>query len=219
MNTITQLTDAEKTAFTEEFLEKFLTYGFGTLPKREIEILIFHLLYHKSTLFKGQSNYDIANQLKITESRVKALKSEAGLKYEQIEHHEALEAIARLFFEYQTTRPVLEGEMIQFAMEDPVLRREFEHAVKKLGYFIDYSFNREIVRVKAAVFLEIFITNFSDIEGKFGEAVKASLKNEKEYQKIISKAVPLSQRIEMFLAKHPNKIALVTSILSIFSPI
>jgi len=219
MNTIKQLTEDEKIAFAEGFLNRFLAYGFGTLPKREIEILIFHLLYHRSHLFKDLSNYDIANQLKISERRVKSFKAEASLKYQQVEHLAALKDIARLFFEYHKAHPVMEGDMIQFVLEDPVLKREFEHAVKNLGYFVDYSFNKEIVKVKTEVFLEIFVTNFDSIEEKFIDTIKENAKNEKEYQKIISKTLPLNKRIEMFLANNQNKIALVSNILSLFNPL
>lgn len=218
MNTMKQLTEDEKIAFAEGFLNRFLAYGFGTLPKREIEILIFHLLYHRSHLFSDLSNYDIANQLKISESRVKSFKAEASLKYQQVEHLVALEEIARLFFEFHKTHPVLEGDMIQFVLEDPVLKREFEHAVKNLGYFVDYSFNKEIVKVRTEVFLEIFVTNFDSIEEKFIETVKENAENEKEYQKFIAKSRPLNERIEMFLANHTNKISLVSGILSMFNP-
>lgn len=213
------LTDREKINFAESFLERFLAYGFGTMPKREMEILIFHLLYHQAQVFERRSNYEIANILKISESKVKGLIAEASLKYQQIEHRAALQAIARLFFEYQTARPILEGDMVQFALEDPVLRREFEHAVKERGYFVDYSFNREIVKVKAAIFLEIFVANFDDVADRFVDTVREVTKSEKEYQRIVNKSLPVGQRIEQFLERHPNKIALVTGILSIFSPL
>ena len=219
MNEILTLQNSEKATFADEFLARFLAYGFGSMPKKDMEILIFHLLYHKSVFFNGKSNYEIANLLKITENKVKSLKTEACLKYQQIEHHEALKAIAQLFFEYQTTKPIVEGDFIQFVLEDPILRREFEHAAKELGYFVDFSFNREIINVKATVFLAIFVNNFKDVENKFVNAVKDVAKDDKEYGKTLSKTKSLNEKIESFLARHPNKISLVIGLLSIFNPV
>ena len=139
MSVLSKLSDAEKINFSEEFLTRFLSPGFGTMPKREIEILIFHLLLHKTDAFTGLSNYDVSNELKISESKVKSFKIEASLKYQQKVHQDALMEIARLFFEYNKTKPALEGDNVVFALEDPVLKREFEHAVKGLGYYLDHS--------------------------------------------------------------------------------
>ncbi len=35
---------SEKEKFAETFVEKYLTQGFGSLPKSEIDLLVFHLL-------------------------------------------------------------------------------------------------------------------------------------------------------------------------------
>ena len=213
------LSDDEKIQFSEEFLNLFLALGFGSMPKREIEILIFHLLYHKTKIFVNQSNYDIANELKISESKIKSFKAEASLKYQQMEHQEALQEIAKLFFEFNNTKTAFDGDIIQFALEDPVLKREFEHAVKELGYFVDYSFNREIVKVKARIFLEIFIQNFGQAETKYQEILKAYYRDEREYQKLITKAQTVDKQLEQFLGEHKNIAEVVVSIISMVTPI
>ena len=218
MSVISKLSDAEKKRFSEEFLSRFLSPGFGTMPKREIEILIFHLLFHKTDAFIGQTNYDISNELKISETKVKSYKIEASLKYQQMVHQDALVEIARLFFEYNETKPALEGDTVVFALEDPVLKREFEHAVKQLGYFVDHSFNREIIRVKASVFLEIFIQNFESGKEIFYDMVKDQYKDDSQFQKELNKQQPMGKRIELVLDDHKNKIDLVTSILSLVIP-
>jgi hypothetical protein len=218
MSVLSKLSDSEKIRFSEEFLSRFLSPGFGALPKREIEILVFHLLFHKTGAFIGQSNYDISNELKISETKVKSFKIEASLKYQQTVHQDALLEIARLFFEYNESKPALEGDNVLFALEDPVLKREFEHAVKKLGYFVDHSFNREIIKVKASVFLEIFIQNFEGGEEIFYQLVKKQYQGDSQFQKELNKQQPMGKRIELVLDDHKNKIDLVTSILSLIIP-
>lgn len=214
MSLLTELSPDEKIHFSEEFLSRFLSPGFGTMPKREIEILIFHLLLHKTNVFKGKSNYEISNELKISESKVKSYKIEASLKYQQMVHQDALVEIAGLFFEYNKSKPSLEGDTIVFALEDPVLKREFEHAVKELGYFVDYSFHREIIKVKAPIFLEIFVQNFEGGKEIFFEWVKDQYKDDIQFQKDLNKQLPLGKRIEMFLTNHNDEIGVVVSIVS-----
>ncbi|HOR18515.1 MAG TPA: hypothetical protein PLE10_01625 [Brevefilum sp.] len=218
MSVLSKLSDAEKIRFTEELLSRFLSPGFGALPKREIEILIFHLLCHKTDAFTGLSNYDISNELKISETKVKSFKIEASLKYQQMDHQEALIEIARLFFEYNELKPALEDDTVIFALEDPVLKREFEHAVKELGYFVDHSFHREIIKVKASVFLEIFIRSFEEAEKKFIQMIMDQHKDDSKFQKQLIKQHTISKQIELFFDAHTDKIGLILTLLSIISP-
>jgi len=156
--------------------------------------------------------------LKISETKVKSFKIEASLKYQQMVHQDALVEIARLFFEYKELKTALEGDTIVFALEDPVLKREFEHAVKELGYFVDYSFQREIIKVKASVFLEIFIQNFESGKEIFYDMVKNQYKDDFDFQKELNRQQPMGKRIELVLDAHKNKIDLVISILSKLIP-
>jgi len=214
MNGIGKLTDSEKIHFSETFLEKFLQNGFGTLPKREIEILIFHLLYKNSSFFHDKSNYEMANLLKISESRIKSLKAEANLKYQRVEFKDALREIAEDLFVKKTIHYESYDDIIQFYLEDPALMREFEFAVKQLGYSTDTSFNREIVKVKNVVFLDIFIKNFDDTESKFLEIAKEKIKHEKDLKRIIDKSIPRLERLKSFMNDYSVPISIVTSLLS-----
>ncbi len=83
---------------------------------------------------------------------------------------------------------------------------------------MDYSFNREIVKVKARVFLEIFIKNFDQKEEKLREVIKSQCKDDKKYQKLISQQYSLNERIESFLSDHKNKIDIAANIISKIIP-
>lgn len=214
MNEINDLPVNEKIIFTEIFLDKFLQNGFGTLPKREIEILIFHLLNKKSSFFHDKSNYAMANILKISETKIKSLKAEANLKYQRLEHKTALREIAEDLFKNNSIHYELYDDVIQFYLEDPALMREFEFAVKQLGYSTDTSFNREIVKVKNVVFLDIFIKNFDDTESKFLEIAKEKIKHEKDLKRIIDKSIPRLERLKSFMNDYSVPISIVTSLLS-----
>lgn len=214
MKEINYLSVDEKVNFSEKFLSKFLESGFGTLPKREIEILIFHLLYNNTSFFKDKSNYEMANTLMLSESRVKSLKAEANLKYQHKSHKDALRDIADLFFVYQKNHPDIVGDEFHFSLEDPVLQREFAYAVKQLGYSTDTSFNREIVKVNAAVFLNVFVNNFDVTEEKLSEIIKNDSKLSEEFKKINDKSQPLIKRLSILIDKHGGKIMFVAEILN-----
>ena len=82
----------EKIYFVDKFLEVYLSNGLGSLPKSEIDTLVFHLLM-SSTEFRGKSNYELASQFKIPESRIRTLRLNSALKYEEINSKAVLSRI------------------------------------------------------------------------------------------------------------------------------
>jgi len=65
--------------FANEFLDKYLSLGFGNLPKKEIDILVFGLL-NRCGYLKGKNNYEIARNLQIDENRLRRLFLDSSLR-------------------------------------------------------------------------------------------------------------------------------------------
>jgi hypothetical protein len=218
------LSDKEKIEFANEFLERFLEHGFGTMIKREIEILIFKNLYQSLNFFESKRNHDIANNLKISETKVKTLIMEMNLKYPTIGKQEALKIIAKKLFETYKNKVINDDKEkeFRFVLEDPFLKREFEDAAKIHGYFADGSFNSEIVRIAPIPFIRIFLEIFKNND-KFQKAFKDTLEgqvlSEKVEKKIINSNKSLSEKIEIFLSKHENKLSLAFQLISIANPL
>lgn len=73
-----------KSQFSERFIAKFLDNGFGSLPKREIEIYVMYLLLEDGQFYRSDWELDfheISLALKISESKVRNLIYEVELKY------------------------------------------------------------------------------------------------------------------------------------------
>ena len=76
-----------KPRFVDEFLEHYLHHGFGSLGKRDVDILVMHLLCKYAGL-EMKPNNELSQLLQLTESKVRSLRYEAKLKYPpQEEHH------------------------------------------------------------------------------------------------------------------------------------
>jgi len=73
----------KKAQFTDVFLKEYIDKGFGTISKKEIDLLVFHLLSELADLDKI-SNYNLALKLKLTPTKIKNLRFERRLKYSQL---------------------------------------------------------------------------------------------------------------------------------------
>jgi len=219
-----ELTESEKIEFAEQFLERFLEHGFGTMIKREMDILIFKNLYQSLTFFKSKRNYDIANELKISETKVKSLIIETNLKYRSMDKKEALKKIAKKLFTAYENKIINDDKEkeFRFVLEDPFLKREFEDAAKIHGYFTDGSFNSEIIRIAPIPFIRIFLEVFKDnktFQNSFQDTLEKQVLSEKIEEDILNSSKSIGEKIELFLSKHDNKVSLAFQILSIANPL
>jgi len=104
---------------------------------------------------------------------------------------------------------------IRLLLDNPVLQREFEHAVRKLGRVPDYRFNRNILDVPATTFVAVFVVNFPDYQKKFAAAFKTLVKADEQYQKVIDGSKSWEQQFESICEKHKAKIDLLRDLVSI----
>ncbi|MDA3055186.1 MULTISPECIES: hypothetical protein [unclassified Campylobacter] len=125
-------------------MANYLAGSFGSLGKSEIDILVFSLLEP----YLAMSNYEKSRQLKITDTRVKTLCLNAHLRYGKKDDDEIIkEILSSLNRENSKSKIDFEKGEIVFGLENSVQRDIFIGRIKKLGYYADFSFNSEIVRV------------------------------------------------------------------------
>lgn len=149
--------------FGREFLEHYLTRGFGNLNKKEIELLVFTHL-SKAGVITGQGSTKLQQTsvlLRIPISRVKTLTYEmqlrSGIVNEKWFRDNFLRAIATTHYKQSDNR-------ISFGVEDPMLRAEIEGRLKSEGRFPDYGLSREILHIGIDDFSYLLETTLSKEE-------------------------------------------------------
>lgn len=167
----------------DQFLDEYLSRGLGNMPKREIDVYIFHLMRQEGA-FDGMSVSDISNELRITPNRVKSLMYEASLRFEpQMDEYELKKRLVHYF----TSSPIVDVDskwvMIQF--EDPILRDGFTALAKKQLQLTDRSFGSEIVKISKHKYSDVLISMIDKNEVK---------KLDKEVKKLAKKDQPTTLR-------------------------
>ena len=141
-------------AFGKDFLDKIKPYPFGSIPKRDMDCLIFFLL-EKHGLVPGRTNRDKAYSLNISETKLKSYMVDANARHGKREQDASIE---RVFDALRSGNGVsVEGDTLVFFEENPVVRADFVQGMKDMGFYTDSSFNNEIIKVKAASFLAFAI--------------------------------------------------------------
>ena len=153
-------------AFASEFLAEYLENGMGVMSKKEIDLLVMHLLSEYSEIDR-MSNHALSIELQSTESQIRNMRYQAKLRYppKDARHVEKglLEVFTRAYFD-------LDNKKIVFIVEDSYLRLSLMGRLKAKGMFADTSFNRELVKVDPE-----FLENV--LQEMYGEKVAETYKS------------------------------------------
>lgn len=192
------MTPQEKIKLADALLQKHLDLGFGSQPKSELDLLVFHHISTSNT-YKKLSNYELASALKIPESRIKRLKLDSALRYQNINPKAILGHIVLRTLDGLQVMDIRNSK-IEISLENPLEKRELEHYLKKGGHSAEYTLNSEVLKIEPIRLLELMIDNLDNAEKEFAKALKDSLKDKALSDKILGKNSSTDKQIKR--ARH-----------------
>lgn len=157
---------SEKAQFFDLFWPIWAGNGFGTLTKRDTDLLVFHCLRKAIDPLGSRSSHDWSHFLRMTPARYRSLRLEAHLRFRHLgadaESKSELEGLLEQIGSVQSVEiggfadgSALDSATISFVVEDPVVKMELEHRAKAIGGYLDFRRNREIVVIRLPDFLKI----------------------------------------------------------------
>lgn len=144
--------------FGQRVVDRYFAEGWGSLSKRDLELLFFILLEKDGALDRSGSNYDIARLLRVTESKVVSLRKDAYARWRHFTSETHDDVVSRVFrvalsqaqlvqsMKYATARRMDEG-FIPLLIEHPDDRAEVEHAIKGASGIPIFERNREVLLI------------------------------------------------------------------------
>jgi hypothetical protein len=196
------LTDQEAQVLGKALSAMVEDRGLGAISKKDYELLVFHHLSTTSAL-QSYGNYSLANKLKVTESRIKALRLEASIRHAPANHKAVLGVIVQRIID-EMSKPEFKGNEVSITLENPVDRREFEHAVKLAKHSVEYGINREILKIGTLALFEVIFANVEKPEERFKEVIQANINTNSRQQEILDKSLTLRQKINKLGAEITN---------------
>lgn len=167
--------------------------GLAAISKKDYELLIFHHI-STSAAHKSDWNYVLANKLKVTETKIKAMRLESSIRHKPANHKAVLGDIVQRILD-EMNRPEFSAGVVSISLENPVDRREFEYAVKLAKHSVEYGINREILKIDPLALFEIIFANVENAEARFKEVVQSRIKAMDKQQDILNAALTFRQRV------------------------
>lgn len=187
------LTKSEATELGLAIAELVEQRGLGAIAKKDYELLVFHHLSRSAALGRD-GNYLLANKLKVTEAKIKSLRLEASIRHQPANHKAVLGGIVQRIVG-EMLKPEFKGGEVSITLENPVDRREFEHAVKAAQHTVEYGINREILKIDALALFEVVLANVDNAEARFKEIVQRHIASKSRRDEVLDQSLTLRQKI------------------------
>lgn len=155
----------DKAAAFDKIAEKYFNKNFGTLQKADFEVLLFSI-YINRILDKGEENvidysdYTLAKELGIAQTRIKNLKVKKQLQYPR-ENFNWRESFIKL---WENAR--YENGKIKIYIPDVNLFNEIQNAIEENGGFIEKQLNPKLLQVSPEYFVDVLLLSSEESDRK-----------------------------------------------------
>ncbi len=150
--------------FAKEFETLYLSRGFGSMNKNELEVLFFHLLKKYGNGFKDKSNFELACALRTSEAKIKRLAYESEMSYGVFGDVEKKDLQTRFLTLLSESKIQKENGTLRFVVEDKFMRSVIYEDLKRSGFYLDTSFNSEIVSIQKEALIALLEMYYSKEE-------------------------------------------------------
>lgn len=184
MDIQTQIKNASEQAMRESLgmiLSTYLSPAFGSITKREVDILMFTVLEKIGYIEENPTLYSLARNLRVTRSKARHLLYDRELRRlgEKDLDKKVLDILKHPLIQKQ-------GELFVLEVENPLVIDHLKAKVQQLGYASDGSFSPSLVKLSENAIVAL-LDNLLEEKIKVGvrkEFVKAGLPD-KSFQGIL----------------------------------
>lgn len=160
-NKLKSISEKECKTALVKILDKYLNPAFGSLPKREIDLLLFEVLEDLKIIKGTPELYSLVSDLRVTRSKARSLLYDRELrKYQEDELNNLVKESLK--------RPIISknGDEFKLEIESPLVSDHLRAKVKELGYLSDGSFSPSIVKLPLKAVTAIIESYLTDTEKK-----------------------------------------------------
>jgi hypothetical protein len=172
---VSTLSDGQKKRFASLFLEIWSANGYGSLSKRDTDLLVVMCLLALSGDSAPTSDMGWAQLLKVTPNRARTLRLDAfmrfGHHFEDIfgaqQSERLFSGVTGLNLRLDNSPIELASVEIRFLVEDPVAAAQLEAEAATVDGFVDFLNNRRVLSMRLSTFLRVLRKHSPKIEDAF----------------------------------------------------
>ncbi len=143
----------------ENFLDKYTNPAFGSLTKKEIDLLVFEMMIKLGVLTDNM--YENQLKLKLTSSKLRSLFYDIELR--KHDKHKLDNEVIELL---KKPLVIKSGDAFKLEIENPLLKDHIKNRIKSLGHLTDGSFSADIITLSDKAYFALIEEMISDDDKK-----------------------------------------------------
>ncbi len=176
----------------KELINDYLQPAYGSMTKRDFDILLFMKLQDLGIIDKDPDLYDIISKLKVTRSKARNLLYESKMRSssESKLDDELKEMLVKPKFLKDS------DDKIIIEISNPLLSDHLKWRLKKLGYITDGSFSPELIKLTKQAYISIFKEMIPEksLDKVTEELIKCGAEKELKFNDILSSILKTSYK-------------------------
>ncbi len=168
-NTINKLKTEDVKKILGNFLDAYLTPAFGSIPKREVDLLVFDLLEKIGYTKREPDLYSLVQQLRISRSKARNLLYDNELRKLTTDDldKKVKASLKNLVIQKQ-------GNLFALEIESPLVADHLRSKLKDLNHTSDGSFSPSLIKLSKSALIAVIESYLSAKEQK---AIQRALTN------------------------------------------
>ncbi len=142
-------------------LKAYCLPAFGALPKREVDLLLFDLLFETGLLRSDASIYDLMRDLRVGRSKARNLLYDREVRL-ATNGEAALDTRLRALLGKASFAQ--DGSYFVLEVENPLIQAHMRERLRELNHLTDSSFNPQLVRLQPAAVTALAATIIPEAE-------------------------------------------------------
>lgn len=170
-------------AFAEKLIDAYISNGFGSLSKQNIDILVAKLLLDDNYISLEDDYFETGRKLKVSPIKAKNLLYSVQLRYgEELNFKEEFEKILAHFrFKVNTSK-----SEVFIEIDNPLQKDLFLRELRKYKLFSDGSFRAEVIHLSLEAFSILICETFGVKNLAEFELFDKTLKEKLDYDSNVS---------------------------------
>lgn len=151
MNKIDEADPVEVKKIFKELVSEYLTPAYGSMSKREFDILLFVKLQQLKIIGENPELYEIVYSFKVTRAKARNLLYESKMRSSSKDKLD--EELRKLLID-----PIFlkENDKIAIEVNNPFLSDHLKWKLKQLGHITDGSFSPELIKLTQEAYVDLF---------------------------------------------------------------
>ena len=135
----------------KEILKKYINPAFGSMSKKDFEILLFTEMQNTGIIEKKPDVYNVISCLKVTRQKARNLIYESQMRNSS--ERELDDDLKKILLEFNIEN---DGEKIHIEITNPLLIDHIKWKLRTLNCIADSSFSTDIVRMSKDAYVKLF---------------------------------------------------------------